>query len=177
MVNKTVSRSPQQYILQLALRKLFLSRFLFSALLKTGQSLKPVMPRFIRSSIPNKQKKTSFKKRLHDRKVLLISGCVQPDLKPNIDIAAKTVFDRLNIECIESPATKCCGSLSHHLNAEQEAFSIIRSNIDHWWPLIQNQEIEAICMTASGCGVAIREYAQLLANDTDYAEKAKIISA
>ena len=112
----------------------------------------------------------------HERKILLITGCVQPGLKPNIDTAAKILFDRIGIECIESPATKCCGSLSYHLDAEDEAVLIIKQNIDNWWPLVEHNKIEAICMTASGCGVAIREYAQLLAHDIDYSQRAKKIS-
>ncbi|MBE9559928.1 MAG: glycolate oxidase subunit GlcF [Proteobacteria bacterium] len=176
VINQKVSRSLYQKTLHLTLRKLFLSRILFTLLLKTGQTLKPTLPAFLKSSIPEKQNKLHYIKRLHDRKILLISGCVQPDLKPNIDTAAKIIFDRLDIECIEPPETRCCGALSHHLNAEQEALTIIRSNIDNWWPLIKNDQIEAICMTASGCGVAIKEYSQLLASDKDYAHKAQIIS-
>ncbi len=177
VINKKVSRSPNQKALQLTLRKLFLSRFLFSIVVKTGQTLKPALPAFLKSSIPDKQNKLHFKKRLHNRKILLVTGCVQPGLKPNIDIACKIIFDRLDIECIESPETRCCGSLSHHLNAEHEAMTIIRSNIDNWWPLIENKQVEAICMTASGCGVAIKEYQQLLANDKNYADKAATISS
>ena len=177
VINKKVSRSLHQRALHFTLRKLFLSRFSFSFLLKTGQSLKPVLPASLRSAIPDIQSKIYFKKKSHTRKVLLVSGCVQPALKPNIDSAAKIVFDQLNIECIESPATRCCGALSHHLNAKDEAIKIIKENIDHWWPLVESKTIEAICMTASGCGIAIKEYQQLLANDKDYANKAKIISA
>ncbi len=176
IVNEKVTRSFYQQSLHLALRKLFLSRFIFSALLKTGQILKPILPVSIKASIPDRQKLNHFKKQTHARKILLISGCVQPTLKPNIDIAAKIVFDRLGIECVESPGTRCCGSLSHHLNAEDEAIKIIKTNIDDWWPLIESKSIEAICMTASGCGVAIQEYEQLLADDKDYADKAKTIS-
>ncbi len=176
IVNKKVTRSVHQRFLHLMLRKLFLSRHLFLALLKTGQTLKPILPASLKSSIPDKQKMPDFNKKPHNRKILLISGCVQPGLKPNIDVAAKIVFDRLNIECIESPATRCCGSLSHHLNAEEEAIGIIKTNIDNWLTLIANHSIEAICMTASGCGVAIKEYEQLLANDKEYAEKARTVS-
>ena len=177
VINQKVSRSLYQKSLHLALRKLFLSRFLFSLLLKTGQTLKPALPAFLKASIPDRQNKLHFIKRLHNRKILLISGCVQPGLKPNIDTAAKIIFDRLNIECIESPETRCCGALSHHLNAEHEAIAIMKSNIDNWWPLVENDQIEAICMTASGCGVAIKEYEQLLAYDEDYADRAKTISS
>ncbi len=175
-INKKVSRSSHQKVLHFLLRKFFLNQFSFSLILKTGQLLKPVLPAKFKTSIPDKQKKIEFQKNNHTRKILLISGCVQPDLKPNIDTAAKIVFDRLDIECIESPATTCCGSLSHHLNAEDEAINIIKTNIDNWWPLVESNSIEAICMTASGCGVAIKEYGQLLINDKDYTKKAKKIS-
>ena len=176
VINKEVSRSLHQRLLHLGLRKLLLSRIIFPSLLRTGQFFRPLLPSNLKSSIPGRQKKLRFKKRLHNRKVLLVTGCVQPELKPNIDTAARVVFDRLDIECIESSSTRCCGSLSHHLNAEDEAFSIIKKNIDDWWPLVESNGIEAICMTASGCGVAIKEYAQLLAHDKDYAEKARGIS-
>ncbi|VAW52989.1 Glycolate dehydrogenase, iron-sulfur subunit GlcF [hydrothermal vent metagenome] len=177
VVNGKVSRKLSQRLLQFSLRKLFLSRFIFSLLLKTGQLFKPVLPTELKQSIPNKQEKLNFKKKTHDRKILLIKGCVQPALKPQIDTAAKIIFDRLNIECIEPDATKCCGSLSHHLNAEDEAKTIIKKNINHWLNIIEQQSIEAICMTASGCGVAIKEYPQLFADDKNYADKAKKISA
>ncbi len=177
VINKQVSRSYYQQFLHFTLRKLFLSRYLFSLLLNTGRLFKPVLPPSIKSAIPDRQKNLNFRYKSHPRKVLIVSGCVQPDLKPNIDTAARIVFDRLGIECIETPGTRCCGSLSHHLNAEDEAFRIIKNNIDEWWPLIENDTIEAICMTASGCGIAIKEYEQLLASDKDYADKAKKISA
>ena len=175
-VNKKVARSLHQKILHTVIRKTFLSRFSFSTLLRTGQLFRPLLPTSIKQSIPEKQNKIEFKPSLHHRKVLLVAGCVQSSLKPNIDQAAKIVFDNLNIECVEKTAAGCCGSLSHHLNAEDEALKIIKTNIDSWWPLVENKTIEAICMTASGCGVAIKEYEQLLANDSNYAHKAKVIS-
>jgi len=176
VVNKKVPRKLHQQLLQLFLRKLFLSRLLFPLLLNSGRLVKPVLPAVLKKAIPDKQKPLHFQTRFHSRKILLISGCVQPNLKPNIDIAAKIVFDKLDIECIEPDSAGCCGSLSHHLNAEEEALNIIKTNIDHWYPLIESQNIEAICMTASGCGIAIKEYEQLLAYDENYADRAKTIS-
>jgi glycolate oxidase iron-sulfur subunit len=176
VINKKVSRSYFQRIQHYSLRKIFLNRLLFLPLLKTSQLLRPVLPGIIKKSVPEKHRKIAFTKQPQNRKILLIPGCVQPDIKPNIDIAARAVFDKLKIECIEPGNTKCCGSLSHHLNAEEEAIHIIKTNIDNWLPLIKNNAIEAICMTASGCGIAIKEYEQLLANDKDYADKAKIVS-
>lgn len=177
VVNKKVSRSIAQKTLHLLLRKTFLSPDLFSSLVTTGQLFRPLLPASIKRSIPEKQKQLNFAAVAHARKVLLVPGCVQSSLKPNIDTAAKIVFDKLNIECLEIPAAGCCGSLSQHLNAEAEALRLIKKNIDSWWPFVENETIEAICMTASGCGVAIKEYQQLLASDSDYAEKAKRISA
>ena len=177
VINEKVPRSLAQKTLHTTLRKTFLSPFIFSSLIKTGQLFRPLLPTAIKRSIPEKQKKINFTKASHVRKVLLVPGCVQSSLKPNIDMAAKVVFDKLEIECVEIPAAGCCGSLSHHLNAESEAMQIIKKNIDSWWPLVENKTIEAICMTASGCGVAIKEYEQLLAYDKNYAEKAKVISA
>ncbi len=177
VINEKVSRSASQKSLHYILRKTFLNNFAFSSLIKTGQLFRPLLPTTIKRSIPEKQNLAHFNKASHIRKILLVPGCVQSSLKPNIDIAAKIVFNKLNIECIEISAAGCCGSLSHHLNAENEAIRIIKKNIDSWWPLVENKSIEAICMTASGCGVAIKEYEQLLADDKAYASKAKTISA
>jgi len=177
VVNQKVPRSLPQRLLGFSLRKLFLSRSVFSLLLKSGQLFRPVLPAALKRAIPEKQAKPVFEKKSHDRKVLLIRGCVQPALKPQIDTAAEIIFDRLNIECIEPEISRCCGSLSHHLNAEDEAIAIIKNNIDHWLTIVEQQKIEAICMTASGCGVAIKEYPQLLTSDENYADKAKKISA
>ena len=177
VINEKVSRRFDQKLLHFLLRKTFLSRFAFPALITTGQLARPLLPASLKKSIPEKQKKISFQSASRERKVLLVPGCVQSSLTPNTDNAAKIVFDKLNIECVEIPSAGCCGSLSHHLNAEDEAIEIIKTNIDSWWPLIKNRTIEAICMTASGCGVAIKEYEQLLANDKDYSIKAKTVSA
>ena len=176
VINAQVSRTIPQRLQHYGLRRFFLSDRLFPLLLKTGQQLKPLLPTNISRSIPEKQQQIPFTAKQHQRKVLLIPGCVQPALKPAIDSAARIVFDKLGIECIEPASSKCCGSLSHHLNAEDEALSIIKSNIDRWLLLIDQYSIEAICMTASGCGVAIKDYAQLLAHDSTYADKAKRIS-
>jgi glycolate oxidase iron-sulfur subunit len=177
VVNKKVPRPLSQKTLHWLLRKTFLSPVFFSALIKTGQLFRPLLPATIKRAIPEKQKTIHFENIPHKRKILLVAGCVQSSLKPHIDNAAKIVFGKLQIECLEVTAAGCCGSLSHHLNAEDEALKIIKKNIDSWWPLVENKTIEAICMTASGCGVAIKEYQQLLADDKNYAEKAHLISA
>lgn len=176
LINHKVTRNLHQKVQHYLLRKLFLNRPMFSTLLHVGQKLKPLLPHSLQATIPERQQELYFQHTAHARKILLVSGCVQPTLKPNIDTAARIVFDHLGFECITPDNTHCCGSLSHHLNAEEEAFRIIKSNIDHWWPLVEKGSIEAISMTASGCGIAIKEYGQLLQNNPHYAKKAKIIS-
>ena len=108
--------------------------------------------------------------------MLLLDGCVQPALIPAINAAAARVLDRAGISVVVSPEAGCCGALSLHLGATAEAERHIRGNIDAWWPEIE-KGCEAVVMTASGCGVTVREYGQLLARDRAYAEKAARISS
>jgi len=177
LCNQQAPRKLQEKTLHFVMRKFFLSKNLFSVSMTAAQLFRPILPASIKKSVPPRQKLPTQTLALHTKKILFIEGCVQPVLQPSTDHAARRVFDRLKIECVSITGGGCCGSLSHHLNAKDEAFSIIKKNIDAWWPLIETKKIEAITMTASGCGVAIKEYEHLLENDADYAEKAKQISS
>jgi glycolate oxidase iron-sulfur subunit len=108
--------------------------------------------------------------------MLLLEGCVQPALAPSINASAKRVLDIAGISLVEPTKAGCCGALSLHLGGTIEAEKLARKNIDAWWPEIQ-KGCEAIIMTASGCGVTVRDYGQLLAEDKTYAEKATKISS
>jgi glycolate oxidase iron-sulfur subunit len=101
-------------------------------------------------------------------------GCVQPALAPNINMAAARVLDRLGITLM--PAEGCCGAISHHLAATDEALSFARRNIDAWWPAIE-RGAEAIVITASGCGAMVKDYGYLFRHDTRYAARAARVSA
>jgi glycolate oxidase iron-sulfur subunit len=107
--------------------------------------------------------------------MILMQGCVQPALKPNIDAATARVFDRIGISVIRVPGGGCCGAMSHHLNADDEARSIVRRNIDAWWPHVE-QGAAAIVVTATGCGVMVKDYGHFLAGDPAYADKARRIA-
>ena len=113
----------------------------------------------------------------HRRKMLALAGCVQPSLAPSINAAAARVLDRSGISLIEVPGAGCCGALRFHLNYQDDGRDDMRALIDAWWPLVERGEVEAIVMTASGCGVTVKEYAHLLAQDPQYAAKAARISA
>jgi glycolate oxidase iron-sulfur subunit len=108
--------------------------------------------------------------------MLVLRGCVQPSLAPSINAAAARVLDRMGISLVETGAG-CCGALRFHLNDQDGGRDDMRARIDAWWPMIERGEVEAIVMTASGCGVTVREYGEHLAGDPRYREKAARVSA
>ena len=176
--DKTVKRTASQRLLRFSLRKLLLSKILFGFALRVGQTLRPALPSVFRKNIPPRAVQTmTWPPAGQDRKVLLIEGCVQSALQPDTDIAAAIVFDSLGIQSLRIKSAGCCGAISQHLSAEEEALNYVRGNIDAWWPTIESGSVEAICMTASGCGLMIKDYGHLLVNDQDYAAKAQKISA
>jgi glycolate oxidase iron-sulfur subunit len=113
----------------------------------------------------------------HARQMLVLAGCVQPALAPSINAAAARVLDRLGISLVEAPAAGCCGALRFHLNRQEAGRDDMRALIDAWWPLVESGAVEAIVMTASGCGATVKEYAHLLREDPQYRDKAERISS
>ncbi|MBU1191163.1 MAG: glycolate oxidase subunit GlcF [Gammaproteobacteria bacterium] len=148
----------------------------FGSLLRLGQHVRPLLPKSLRTKIPPPQAVGEWPTAQHTRRMLVLAGCAQSSTTPNTNAAAARVLDRLGISLITAPTAGCCGALSHHLSAETEALNFMRRNIDAWWPYIE-QGIETIVMTASGCGVMVKEYGPLLAHDPGYADKAARISA
>ena len=106
---------------------------------------------------------------------MLFRSCVQPSLAPNINAAMARLLDRLGIALFEESKAACCGAVRFHLNDQAAARDDMRRNIDAWWPHVE-AGIEAIVVTASGCGVQVREYGHALADDVAYADKAARIS-
>jgi glycolate oxidase iron-sulfur subunit len=113
----------------------------------------------------------------HARRMLALAGCVQPALAPSINAAAARVLDRNGVSLIEAAGAGCCGGIRFHLNYQDDGLDDMRALVDAWWPAVERGEVEAIVVTASGCGVTVKEYAHLLAHDPAYAEKAARISA
>ena len=105
----------------------------------------------------------------------MLQGCVQPALRPRINAAAARVLDRAGISAIEVPAAGCCGALRFHLTAQDAGLDDMRRLIDAWWPQVE-AGIEAIVITASGCGAQIKDYGRLLRDDPAYAAKAARVS-
>ncbi len=153
------------------------NRPLFGVLLWLGRLTRPLLPGALRSAVPPLVPAGAWPVARHARRMLLLQGCVQPAVAPNIDAAAARVLDRAGISLIRaSGAASCCGALAHHLCAEEMALEQARRNIDAWWPEIE-RGAEAVVVTASGCGTMVKDYCTLLREDPHYADKAAKVSA
>jgi glycolate oxidase iron-sulfur subunit len=151
---------------------------LFAPAVKLGRAMKPLLPTALADKLPPVQSagKPWPKPAQHSRRMLVLAGCVQPSLAPNINAATARLLDRLGISLFEEGKAGCCGAVRFHLNDQDAGKADMRRNIDAWWPHVE-AGVEAIVVTASGCGVQVRDYGHILADDTAYAAKAARISA
>ncbi len=175
LVEKQVPRSLAQRFLRKTMRTVLPYKNRITPLVKVGQTIAPALPASLRTHLPARQKAGAWPKTQHPRTMLVLDGCVQPSMAPDINPATARVLDKLAINLVAIKEAGCCGALSYHLNEQEEGLQFARTNIDAWWPHIENGA-EAIVMTASGCGVFVKDYGELLKHDSDYAEKAKKIS-
>lgn len=176
IVEQRVGRSAVESATRAALKTGLGTPLLFNTALKLGQRLRGLMPDFFKTRIPLADRTGAWPTPRHARRMLVLEGCVQPALKPNINAATARVLDRLGISLSAAPEAGCCGALAHHLNDLDAALASARRNIDAWLPQL-DAGAEAIVMTASGCGVMVKDYGWLLRHDPAYAEKAARVSA
>jgi glycolate oxidase iron-sulfur subunit len=148
----------------------------FAALLRTGQRLRSLLPPALRTKLPPPQSAGDWPTARHARRMLVLEGCVQSVATPATNAAAARVLDRLGISLIRAAGAGWCGAMSHHLAAGDEALAFARRNIDAWWPHVE-QGVEAVVVTASGCGAHIKDYGRLLRDDPRYADTAARIAA
>ncbi len=148
----------------------------FKLFLKAGRYFLPLVDPKLRRKIPAKVAKGRWAKTQYRRRMLILDGCVQPILSPDINSATSRVLDKLGITLVNIKKAGCCGAVSQHLNNEKEALAMMKRNINAWWPEIE-AGAEAIVTTASGCGLMVKEYYHYLQHDEQYAEKARHISA
>jgi len=146
----------------------------FERLASIGARLRPLLPQRLRAKLPLRQVAENWPAGRHERRMLILQGCVQPSLAPRINAAAAKVLDRFGI-CLQ-PIDNCCGALSYHLDDQSSGLDMMRRIIDDCWPYVENG-IEAIVTTASGCGVTVKDYGLLLKDDPLYADKAARIAA
>ncbi|MBW8371146.1 MAG: glycolate oxidase subunit GlcF [Thiobacillus sp.] len=176
IVEEAVGRSATESATRAALKTGLGTPLLFTSALKLGQSVRGLMPGFLKSRIPAAEAAGTWPAARHARRMLVLQGCVQPGLKPNINTATARVLDRIGISLIAADEAGCCGALAHHLNDTDDGLASARRNIDAWLPHL-DAGTEAIVMTASGCGVMVKDYGWLLRADPVYAEKAARVSA
>jgi len=172
-------RAPRSFAQKLLRRTMlavipYTSRMSFA--LALARLFRPLLPSQLQKKIPPKQLASARPVTAHTRRMLVLEGCVQPLGTPNTNTAAARVLDRLGISLISAPGAGCCGALNQHLSDGEGARDMMRRNIDAWWPHVANGA-EAIVMTASGCGVMVKEYGAALKDDALYADKAAHISA
>ena len=177
IVDEHVPRPATQQLLRTALKEVLPRKWLFGPAIKLGQLVRPLLPGALKNKVPMAQAVGAWPTQSHARKVIMLEGCVQPSMMPNINSATARVLNALSIETIVVKNAGCCGALRFHMNDQDGGRADMRRNIDAWWPLVERGEIEAIVMNASGCGVTVREYAHFLEHDAAYASKAEKISA
>ena len=152
---------------------------LFAPAMALGKLARPLLPAALKSKVPGASPARAhvWPQREHPRKVLLLAGCVQPAMLPNINAATARVLDAAGIQTVVAAGAGCCGALRSHLNDQAGGLADMRRNIDAWWPLVAAGTVEALVMNASACGAAVKDYGHALAHDAAYAAKAMRISA
>ncbi|WP_111413672.1 glycolate oxidase subunit GlcF [Billgrantia lactosivorans] len=176
-IERRVPRSTADRAQRYALRKALVEPRRFQALLKLGQTFRPLVPGKLKDKLPPRPVDAGTRPdhKRHERQMLILEGCVQPGLSPNTNAATARVLDRLGIGLTPVSEAGCCGAIDFHLNAQDDGRARARANIDAWWPHIE-AGAEAIVQTASGCGAFVKEYRDILADDPAYADKARRVS-
>ena len=175
VVEEKVPRGAGSRALRFALKE-GLTSPAFGPAMKLGQAVRGVLPGVLKAKVPARRSGGEWPARQHVRKVLLLEGCVQPSMAPNINAATARVLDAAGIQTVIASEAGCCGAVKFHLNDQQGGLDQMRRNIDAWWPCVERGEVEALVMNASGCGVTVREYGHHLQHDARYAQKAARIS-
>ena len=178
LASRRPRRGPDRWVRAL-LRWLLPGRRAFASVLVAGRLLRPLLPAPLRARVPESCAAGERPVPRHARGVLMLEGCVQPAMRPAINAATARVLDRIGISVLpvaQAPGAGCCGALRLHLDDLEGARADARRNIDAWWPAIE-AGAEAIVITASGCGVQVKDYGHLLADDPRYGARAARIAA
>jgi glycolate oxidase iron-sulfur subunit len=178
LVEQRVGRPWREKFMRWLLKEALTSSF-FAPMVKIATRADRLVPRALRKYVPRSANPGAAARPTghHERKVLLLAGCVQPALLPNINSATARVLDACGIETLIADRAGCCGALRDHLSDHEGGLDDARRNVDAWWPLVAAGTVDAIVMNASACGLAVKQYGEALEGDAAYAEKAARISA
>jgi len=175
IVEDRVGRSSAEQAVRWSLKKGLTSKGLFGGVLALGRIAKEFVPRDLGRRIPSGSPAGTWPAERHPRRMIVLEGCVQPSIAPATDAALARVLDRIGISLVRVGGGGCCAALPFHLNDHDAARDLARRNIDAWWPHV-DAGAEAVVVTASGCGVMVKDYGHLLAQDPVYADKASRIA-
>jgi glycolate oxidase iron-sulfur subunit len=178
LVEARVQRPAVEKVVRWSLKEGLTSSW-FAPAIRVGRALRPILPRVLRDKVPanQAQRHEARARGTQPRKVLILQGCVQPAMLPNIDRATERVLDAAGIQAVYAAGAGCCGALRTHLSDSAGGLTDMRRNIDAWTAQLAAGGIEAIISSASACTLAIKEYGHALANDALYAHRARQVSA
>ncbi len=189
LVDARVERPVTERTVRWLLKEGLTSR-LFAPAMRMGQALRPLLPAVLENKVPERDKMPPKRAaqgrqvrgpeapvRPHERKILMLQGCVQPSMMPHIDSSAVRVLDAAGIQTLYARGTGCCGAVRAHLGDQEGGLKDMRRNIDAWMPLVSSGTVQAIVTSASACSLAIKDYAHALSGDAQYAGQAAQVSA
>lgn len=175
VVEDRVPRSTASRVYRWLLRSVLSRPRRFALLLGLGRVFRPLLPKPLAAQVPLPRPAAAWPPPRHARRVLILQGCVQPALAPDIDAAAARVLDAIGISA-ERVNVGCCGALEYHLHAQDAGLATARASIDALCAGL-DAGAEAVVVSASGCGSFVAEYAHLLDSEPAYAAKAARVTA
>ena len=176
ILESDLRRSPRDAVLRWCVKQIVPHRRRFAFVLALARAARPLLPRALQAKVPEKVAVAQTSPESLARTMLVVDGCAQSAATPATNAAARRVFARLGISLITAPQEQCCGALHYHMGDHDRGRDFMRANIDAWWPYVE-AGAEAIISTASGCGVTIKDYGSLLADDEHYSEKARRVAS
>ncbi len=175
IVEEQVGRPFAKSVERKAMATVFSSPSLFRPALSAGRAMSGLLPEALRKKIPAVSAGSAWPAPRHKRRMIVLDGCVQPTLAPNINAATARVLDRIGISLVRAENAGCCGAVAFHLNYQEDGRAHMRRNIEAWEKMLIDGA-EAVVMTASGCGSTVKEYAHHLAHDQAWAVRAQRVS-
>lgn len=171
----TVGRAWTQRLARHVVRVITTTPVLFAVLLFLGRLVKPILPAALRGKVTDHVETGGRAGPRHERRMLMLAGCVQSVAAAHFNAATSRVFDRAGISLTEAKTAGCCGAAHFHLDAPEAARAAARRNIDAWWPQIE-AGASGVVVNSSGCAAFVRDYPDVLRDDPSYLEKARAIA-
>jgi glycolate oxidase iron-sulfur subunit len=178
LIDERAPRPAADRAVRYAMTEVLGRRPVFEMLLRVGGWLRPFVPASLRGKLPAASAAPAREPApaRHARRVVLLEGCVQPGLAPEINAATARVLDRLGISVVRARDETCCGALSHHLGRTEKALDQARRNVSACIQLLDDGA-GCVVSTASACGLMVKDYGRLLAGDASVAQAAQRVSA